>query len=66
MSEFRVTIRTGNAAFDDGNGTYEVARILRDIADQIEPAALADARHAVSLFDINGNRVGQYKYHEGE
>lgn len=66
MSEFRVTIRTNNAAFrDEGDGSfngYEVARILREIADSVE--GYGASRHAQSVMDINGNRVGQYKYHE--
>jgi hypothetical protein len=64
MSEFRVTIRTDNAAFSE-DGVYEVARILRGIADDIELDQLDRIRNTVSLFDVNGNRVGGYKYHKG-
>lgn len=53
-----ITIDTGNAAFDDGAFGIEVARILRnmaeDIADETEPEGINGKR----LYDYNGNRVG--------
>lgn len=56
--KFRLSIDTGNAAFEDG-AAQEVARILRELADRIEGrACLPDA---VRLFDINGNHVGDAK-----
>jgi hypothetical protein len=51
--DVRITIDTGNAAFDDGNREYEVARILREAADRIENGA-----EDFTLRDINGNKVG--------
>lgn len=56
-----ITIRMDNAAFfDDGEQPArgrEVARILRNLADQVEDDAdLVD--HATRLADINGNAVG--------
>lgn len=68
MSEFRVNIRTNNAAFwtdeDDTFDGTELARILRDIADAVDGYGISPK--AQSIFDINGNRVGQYKHHESE
>lgn len=66
MSEFQVTIRTDNAAFVDDDGPYEVARILRDIADQIEVSGRLSRFHTVSIRDINGDRVGGYKHKVSE
>jgi hypothetical protein len=51
--DIRITIDTGNAAFDDGNREAEVARILRAAADRIEAGA-----EDFSLRDFNGNTVG--------
>ncbi len=56
---FRLSINTGNAAFDDNGPAYELARILRELADRIDGrACLPDE---VTLYDINGNRVGLAK-----
>ena len=47
-----ITIITDNAAFDDGNKSMEVARILSTIdIDTIDESK--------SLRDINGNTVGR-------
>ena len=63
QNTFRVTIGTGNAAFDDdSNGRDEVARILRSIATSLE-----DGTEGGAIFDINGNRVGAWEHwHESE
>ena len=54
MSKFSLHLDTDNAAFDDDVG-YEVARILRDIADKVE----RDGEDAcLPIMDINGNRIG--------
>jgi hypothetical protein len=58
-----IKIRTDNAAFSDGNGGAEVARILRALASRLE--AVED-RYALrpltdDLRDINGNTVGSVK-----
>ena len=50
---YRIEIETGNAAFED-EPSFEVARILRTLADRIESEGLSDVR----LFDYNGNAVG--------
>ena len=49
-----LTIRTDNAAFQDGNRAAEVARILRHVAARIE----AIGSPAGILRDSNGNPVG--------
>lgn len=51
-----ITIKLDSAAFDDGNGT-EVARILRELANEITDTTL-EAGDSQGLRDINGNRVG--------
>ena len=45
----------GYAAFQDGNGGFEMARILRRLADQIEDGCRDGVMH-----DINGNKVGTW------
>lgn len=52
----------GNAAFqeDEGGPEMEVARILRHAADRVEDGFL----DAGSLYDINGNKVGEYRVTE--
>jgi hypothetical protein len=61
MSEkVTIEIETGNAAFDEGDSGYEVARILRKLANEFEnydPATLGGR----ILFDYNGNKVGGVK-----
>jgi len=57
---FTLTISTENAAFEDcgfGCQEIEVARILREVADQVE--AGKDFSMFRTLFDINGNDVGR-------
>ena len=54
-----ITIATDNAAFDDGNRPYEIASILRDLADKVE----ANQHCIITLRDINGNSIGQYNDH---
>lgn len=59
---FTLTLDTDNAAFDDGNAAAETARILRDCADRIERGDDGDWTLdgiVLSLYDVNGNRVGQ-------
>lgn len=51
----KIEFETDNAAFGDGNGPYETARILRQIADRIEAGATEGGAH-----DYNGNRVGKW------
>jgi hypothetical protein len=55
---FRLRIGTGNAAFEDGNKNYEIARILRVIATDLE---LHNAPKAI-VRDMNGNAVGEWRF----
>jgi cell division protein ZapA (FtsZ GTPase activity inhibitor) len=63
---FTVHIVTNNAAFEI-NGGAEVARLLRDIADELDergkPTSVCDPLNSPkSLRDINGNRVGHWQW----
>jgi hypothetical protein len=60
MEKITITINTVNSAFVDEDGNYEpyeLARILRNFADNIETGFRRD-----SLQDINGNTVGTVEY----
>ncbi|MFJ3084351.1 hypothetical protein ACIPJG_31985 [Streptomyces halstedii] len=52
----------GNAAFqeEEGGPEMEVSRILRHAATRVEEGFL----DAGSLYDINGNKVGEYRVTE--
>lgn len=52
----------GNAAFqeEEGGPEMEVARILRRAAERVEEGFL----DAGSLWDTNGNKVGEYRVTE--
>ena len=52
--KFKLEIDCSNAAFEE-EPEYEVARILRELADKLE----ADGSLAHPVFDFNGNRVGR-------
>lgn len=54
----RIAIDIDNAAFAD-DPVPEVARILRELADEIERSGLPETnRDVFTLRDINGNLVG--------
>lgn len=53
---FKVEFKTGNAAFEEDNGRYEIARILKVIADK-----LLDGENKGSIRDYNGNHIGDWK-----
>lgn len=53
--KYEVSIKTENFAFSEGNGSFEIARILRELADKIENHV---PTNLVYLTDINGNKVG--------
>jgi len=55
----KVEIVCDNDAFTEPNASYEVARILRKLANEIEYADLK-AIAPRSLLDINGNVVGAF------
>jgi hypothetical protein len=59
--DYIIRINADNAAFDDAPG-FEVARILRRLADKVE-----GGQQAGFLYDINGNTVGHLTViHDGE
>ena len=60
MSRLIITINTANAAFEEGSGT-ECARILNEIACDIDGHDIPKGTDR-KLFDINGNKVGYYRY----
>lgn len=69
MSELTVTIRTDGAAFHhDCNGMsagQHLAQLLNEVSDQV--CGYEDGPiKAQSIFDINGNRVGQWKWEVDE
>ena len=55
---FKLWINTDNAAFDDDTREFEVARMLREVADKIESNGLQWCYQNIK--DINGNIVGQW------
>lgn len=52
--KFKLEIECDNAAFGD-EPAFEVARILRELAEQME----RNGSMAHPLWDYNGNRVGR-------
>lgn len=56
---FLLRIDVENAAFEDAAG-FELARMLRDLADMIEPATVADMANYQNLRNVNGNIVGAF------
>lgn len=53
---YRIEIETGNDAFEGENKAFEIARILKELANNIE--AINQPRNG-ALYDINGNTVGK-------
>ena len=60
MLKFVVKIETGNAAFEELDTEFEVARILRELGEQ-----LMDGKCPDFLFDANGNTVGTVTWTNG-
>jgi len=56
---FTLEIQTENDAFCDGNGSDEIARILRNIANHFEETQTFDRGNTGDGYchDSNGNRV---------
>jgi hypothetical protein len=57
-----VALRSDNDAFVDCP-SYETARILRELADDIEASSMY---REGDLTDINGNRVGSFEFKVSE
>jgi hypothetical protein len=53
---FKLKLKTDNAAFSDGDGPAEVARILREVAKGLETYGTRDG----AIHDYNGNTVGTF------
>jgi hypothetical protein len=53
---FTMKVKTDNAAFSGEDKWYELARILKYVAQQIE-----DGHPGKSVQDSNGNTVGSFK-----
>lgn len=56
MESVTIKINTENQAFDGDTG-YELARILRGLADRFEEGGSPS-----KLMDVNGNKVGSVEY----
>lgn len=57
---FTLTIdNLDNAAFVDAGPRYELARILRQLADHLEAG-----RDPSKIYDLNGNAVGSWQLGE--
>ena len=56
MAKITIEITTDNQAFEDGNYSYEVARILKNAAKRIETRD--ELEISFKLLDSNGNVVG--------
>lgn len=56
MAMVTIRIKCDNEAFSDGCGGSEVARILSDVAQELDGQDLE--RGTRNLRDINGNTVG--------
>ena len=60
--QFRIEIDSQNAAFSDGDGPHEVARILRELASHIEQIGARPGPDSDGglVFEVNGNRCGTW------
>lgn len=58
MSAFIVKFDTDNDAFEGAGRDYEIARILRAMADRIEDHGCPTAPAIVR--DVNGNNIGRF------
>lgn len=58
----KIEIDCNNAAFEERNNGFEVARILRYVVDHVEHEQLeAGGDYDLYLRDENGNRVGRMR-----
>jgi len=60
--DFKLTIETGNSAFDP-DPSKEIVRILRELATEIENKTVCVGAH-IRLLDVNGNTVGAATFAE--
>ena len=63
MIKFKLNMNCDNAAFDE-NANAEIARILREIAADLE-ADTSGRLYEQHFRDSNGNRVGSFKVFKG-
>lgn len=64
MATFTVKFDTDNAAFEGASRDYEIARILRAIADKVEDKGCSGFFETIR--DVNGNDVGRYAMLKGQ
>jgi hypothetical protein len=64
VTKFELNIECDNSAFEENTGN-EVARILRDLANQIEQCYSGQMPESYPVRDINGNRVGLARFYQG-
>jgi hypothetical protein len=59
--KFKIEIACGNAAFADLDCGSEIARILRSAAEEAVDLSEPEVANwePISLYDINGNKVGR-------
>lgn len=57
---FSLRFDTDNDSFTDDNLRTEIARILREIAREIETGG--EIRWYQTIFDANGNDIGRYAH----
>ena len=53
-----IEISSNNAAFEDDGAVDETVRILQKIINSLELSTVQDRQ----IYDINGNRVGQFYF----
>ena len=54
---YKIIIDTENAAFDGKDADIEIARILRELAEDVEQGGVEN----ITLRDVNGNSIGYAK-----
>lgn len=65
---FKLEFETGNAAFADAGSnaaSEEIARILESVAEQFRRGVYT-MNAASPIRDINGNRVGDWRYSDDD
>lgn len=58
---FTLKFKTGNAAFQDGDGIYETTRILANVAESVR-----NGQDCGKIRDINGNAIGEWYFNVEE